>query len=75
MNPAPRLPQRRSPAVNALIVGVIVLAMAIGGVIIWNSWSRGSRTAVDEAHDAVVQPVEPPATSTGSGQAAAGSSR
>jgi hypothetical protein len=74
MNRAPHLPRRRSPALNSLIVGVIVLAMVIGGVIVWNSWSSGSRTAVDEAHDAVVQPVEPPVASTASGQAATGPS-
>ena len=43
----------------------------IGGVVVWNSWSRGSRTAVDEAHDAAVQPVQPPVALTGPGQAPA----
>ena len=75
MNRAPHLPRRRSPALNALILGGIILALVIGGAIIWNSWSRGSRTAVDEAHQAVVQPVETPAASTDPDQAAAEPSR
>lgn len=56
---------RRSPAFNALVVGAIILAMVIAGTIIWKSWTRGSLTAVDEAHEAVVQPVEPVSPSQG----------
>lgn len=53
-------PRHRSPALNALVVGAIVLAFVVAGVVVWISWSRGSVTAVEEAHDAVVQPVETP---------------
>lgn len=42
---------------NALIVLGIILAFVVAGTLVWVKWSQGSRTAVDEAHEAVVQPV------------------
>jgi hypothetical protein len=58
MERPPHLPRRRSPALNALVVGAIVLFFVVAGVVIWNSWTRGSVTAIEEAHEAEVQPVE-----------------
>lgn len=58
-SPSP-LPRHRSPALNAVIVGLIVLAFVVGGAIVWTKWSRDAVTAVDEAHEAVVQPAEIP---------------
>jgi len=52
--------RRRSPALNALILAGIIGAFLLGGAIIWNAWSRGSVTAVEEAHQAAVQPAETP---------------
>ena len=60
-----RLPRHRSPALNAAIVGLIVLVFVVAGALIWTAWSRGSLTAVDEAHEAVVQPAEVPDPAVG----------
>ena len=65
MEQPPHLPRHRSPALNALVIGGIVLLFIIAGVIVWTKWSRASVTAVEEAHEAAVQPAEPLIPSTG----------
>ncbi len=70
MEPSPSpLPRHRSPALNAAIVGFIVLAFVVAGALIWTAWSRGSLTAVDEAHEAIVQPAQVPDPADGAGPA------
>lgn len=55
---ADRAPASPTPGLNALIIGAFVLVFVVAGVVVWTNWSRESVTAVEEAHEAVVQPVE-----------------
>lgn len=58
MEAQPQRPRPRSLALNAWVIGAILLMMIVGGVVAWVSWSREAETAAEEAHDAVVQPVD-----------------
>jgi predicted negative regulator of RcsB-dependent stress response len=67
--------EHRSGVVRWVIVGVVVLALVIGGLVFWNLQSASAETALGAALDTYASPLATPGVPAAPGSYASGSER